>query len=162
MIDYHITIDDKDIQAAFQRLDLLPALRDGAQAAGTYLEGKIAAYPPETEANAPGPYPKHWYVRGTGPHWALKGGGVHFRKTSQTLGRRWTTQTTQTEGEVVTRIGNNATYAPYVHDQRYQAKFHGARGWKTAQGVISAEMGHIKRIVGDFIRARIKSSAREK
>lgn len=161
-IEVTASINIKDLEALARRLDVVPALIDGVEAAGIYVKGVIAEYPPSSEANLPGPYPKTWYVRGTGPYWALAGGGFHFKKTSETLGRRagasgdgsWASRKMDNGLTIV--VGNNASYAPFVHDATKQAKFHARRGWKTVQAVAQDEAAHVREIIADFIHAAIE------
>jgi hypothetical protein len=94
------------------------------------------------------PQANNWYQRGYGQKWALKGGAVHGRKTSETLGRRWT-QGERDEG-LTQIIGNNASYGPYVQGEK-QAGFHRQRGWKTTQDVAESEGPKVTRMVSDAI-----------
>jgi hypothetical protein len=86
--------------------------------------------------------------------------GYKLRRTSETLGRRWTTRATD-EGLTVV-IGNNASYARYVHDARFQWRLHGLRGWRTAQRVLEDEQEHVLEIVGDFVQAKIEGKQQPK
>ena len=112
----------------------LQALKPFVRAAGLHVKSKVAEYPPSSEANAPGPYPAKWYERGYGPKWALKGGGIHGRKTSQTLGRRWSIE--MRDAGLTAAIVNHVAYGPYVQDRTTQRWFHKARGWKTIQDAV--------------------------
>lgn len=152
MIEAAFTLSDvvgdltKDIES------IASAARDGLFAGGKEVMDIISWYPPTSEANEPGPYPKKWYVRGVGSHWALKGGGFNFRRNSQQLNKRWAIKQLDDGNTVV--IGNNATYAPYVHDQTMQPAFHSRRGWRTAQEVLT-EQG--REIVIENIRNFVKA-----
>lgn len=146
-------IDTSDLAQLAQNFGAVPALKDGIEAAGIYAKGWIAEYPPMSEANVAGPYPKQWYIRGTGNFWALKNGGFHFNHSSRTLGRRWTTQTIDQGLGVV--IGNNAPYAAAVHDRESQPDYHKRRGWKTVQDFVETQSKHVREIIADFIWARI-------
>jgi hypothetical protein len=125
-----------------------PAVVAALKAGAVHVKGKIAKYPPASDANMPGPYPKRWYQRGYGQKWALKGGAVHGRKTSETMGRRWT-QGERDEG-LTQIVGNNASYGPYVQGEK-QAGFHRQRGWKTTQDVAESEGPKVTRMVSDAI-----------
>jgi hypothetical protein len=107
-----------------------PALKAGAE----HIKGKINQYPPATSANTPGQ--KRWYERGYGPKWTRRDGSIGSRKSSEMLGRKWTTAPQGTRAYV---IGNNVSYSPYVHDPEKQAAFHKARGWKTTAQVAEQE-----------------------
>lgn len=111
----------EDIQA------LAPTIKAGALHAKRYL----AKYPPSP--SGPGPYPARWYIRGRGPAWALKGGGYHSRKTSETLGRKWSVTTKH--GGLTALLVNNASYARWVQDRDVQARVHQKTGWPTVQSV---------------------------
>lgn len=137
------------------------AAKDGLYAGGSELMDSISEYPPTSEANESGPYPKKWYVRGIGSHWALKKGGFHFSKNSQQLNKRWAIEK-QDKGSTVV-IGNNATYAPFVHDKDHQAPFHGQRGWKTAQDVIDdGGRDIVIRNIRDFVKTALRKYNRGK
>ena len=153
-IEITATIDISDLQRLAQRLDVVPALKDGVEAAGIFTKGEMSEYAAPSAANVAGPYPKVWYVRGTGSFWALKNGGFHSNQTSQTLGRRWTSEPINDGLGAV--IGNNARYAPAVHDADHQAPFHKARGWKTAQEFVKTQSKKVRDIIADFIHARIE------
>jgi phage gpG-like protein len=86
----------------------------------------IAKYPPSSIANSPSNPSGRWYERGFGTRSVS---GID-RKTSETLGRRWTTKVTADSAVV----GNNASYAPFVQGDK-QPAFHRARGWKTVEDV---------------------------
>jgi hypothetical protein len=112
------------------------------QASVSIAKNHISVYPASTEANNPAR--NRWYERGYGGRWRRKDGTVGGRRTSETLGRKWATEVT--DGGMVGRIGNNASYAPYVHDAAKQARFHGARGWRSADDTIKAVGDKIQRI----------------
>lgn len=135
------TITDKGFKEAIAKLNSLQqlrALRPSVKAATYYLKGQMMVYPPETDANKPGSYPKRWYQRGYGPKWALKGGGVHGRKTSQNLMQSWGIK--MQHAGLTGVIGTNVKYARYVQDADKQASFHRANKWRTVQSV-AAEFG---------------------
>lgn len=128
----------KGMNQLLRRLTSIKELRGakrGLKAGALYIKGKIAIYPPSSEANTPNQ--RRWYERGYGPKWMRKDGSIGGKKTSQTLGRRWTMES-QNAG-LTQVVGNNATYAPYVQSAEKQASFHAARGWKTDEQVIDEE-----------------------
>jgi len=59
--------------------------------------------------------------------------GSSYRRTG-TLGRRWTTEITQTENGLDGRVGNNTEYGPFVQSDRFQARVHRGR-WQTDRSV---------------------------
>jgi hypothetical protein len=75
-----------------RKLNSLRELRGakrGLRAGAVHIKGKIAIYPNSSEANTPGQ--RRWYERGWGAKWTRKDGSIGGRKSSETLGRRWTT-----------------------------------------------------------------------
>lgn len=134
-----------------QLKDLKPA-KAALKAGGVHIKGKIAQYPPSSEANVPNQ--RRWYQRGWGSKWMLRDGTVHGRKTSETLGRKWTVQTRDAGLTVV--VGNNVSYGPYVQDADHQAPFHKARGWKTAQEVVKEESPTVVKFIEDELEKALK------
>jgi hypothetical protein len=149
-----VSINLADIERVARKMNLLPAFIAGIQAGALEVEGVISKYPPSTNANVAGVYPKHWYIRGTGSFWALKGGGVHSKHTSQTLGRKWTIA--KLNGGLTASVGNNVSYAPFLHDGPSVAKWAPQRGWLTIQEVARSEAGPVREIVTLSIREEIK------
>jgi hypothetical protein len=149
-----VTVEDTQVIVKLQKLSNMgEALRGGMVAAADRVRAEVSLYPPTSEANVPKPGHTH-YVRGYGPVYVRVGasvstyqnkagrtaykvtGGAKGRKTSQMLNRKWSTKYRFTASEAEAIIGNSATYAPYVHDDRKQASFHKVRGWRTAQGAL--------------------------
>jgi hypothetical protein len=145
-----ITIKGLDkLQGKIDDITSLRAIQAGIKAGALHVKGKIAQYPPASDANVAGPYPKRWYQRGYGPRWARKSGGVGGRKTSETLGRKWTIS--QSYSEVSWAVGNNVSYGPFVQGAKEQAAFHKTRGWKDTDQVAEEER---ERVVG-FVKEHI-------
>jgi len=130
-----------------QKAGDLSQLRGTMQAATLMLQDEIAAYPPESEANVP--YQRRWYERGFGPRWLLKDGTVRGTRTSQTLGRKWTTRVSADGLQGV--VGNNVTYGPYVQSKAKQTRYHKARGWKTDVEAIEKQRPGIVQLFKDAI-----------
>jgi hypothetical protein len=130
----------------------LKVVRATMNGAALYIKGKIAKYPPASEANTPNQ--RRWYERGWGAKWTRKDGSINGRKSSQTLGRRWTTELT--DGGYGAKVGNNATYAKYVQDRDSQTYFHEARGWLTAQDVSEQEADKVRDLFASAIQAEIR------
>jgi hypothetical protein len=151
---FSVSINLADIERVARKLDLLPAFSAGIGAAALHVKSVIAVSPPATDANRPGPYPKHWYIRGTGSFWTLKGGGIHSKKTSETLGRKWTIATRNNGLTAV--LGNNVSYAPFLHDAPSAAKWALRRGWLTVQEVARSETDRSREIVTESIHEDIK------
>lgn len=108
------------------------ALKGTMQTATEMLRDEIAPYPKASDANSP--TQGRWYERGYGPRWRRIDGSVGGRRTSKTLGRRWTTKVTADGKEG--QVGNNASYAPFVHHKPKQASFHKRRGWVSDEDAI--------------------------
>jgi hypothetical protein len=132
-----------------------PAIERSADAVRSY----VSLYPPESEANLPRPGHTH-YVRGTGSVYVRKRDGVQtVRKTSQMLNRKWSTKYRITANEAEAIIGNSANrYNVYVHDRRQQAKFHAARGWRTAQDTVEHLRERIRGFFEDAVKAALQQN----
>jgi hypothetical protein len=143
-----------------------PALVAGAE----LIRGETGVYPPQTAANhPPAEPPGTYYKRGTGPVYVRKAttytkagrvnkkrsilidisrhtvyfGGETVRKTSQDLGGSWSITYNLTRDQAEARIGNSASYAKYAHDERKQARWMKAIGWRTAQATLRKHGGQI-------------------
>jgi hypothetical protein len=138
------------LTAALGGLEGIKFAKAGIKAAALHIKGKIAKYPPGSDANIPGPYPKRWYIRGAGQYWARADGSVGRRLTSEDLGQRWTIQ--ELNGGFGAKVGNNVSYGKFVQDADYQASFHKRRGWKTTQDVAKEEADE----VNDLIRKEVE------
>ena len=77
-------------------------------------------------------------------------------KTSETLGRKWTTS--MRDDGLTGVAGNNVSYSPFVHDPLKQTWFHEATGWKTTEQVVDEE----KRVIVDFITSEINKAINAK
>ena len=149
-----VTVKIKGFEEAKARIGELrdsPKLIAALKAAAAHIKGKINIYPPATEANSPSS--QRWYERGYGPKWQTRN-GVNGRKTSETLGRRWTIKVFG--GQLKVEIGNNVSYGPYVHDQDKQASFHKARNWKTTEEVAKQEEPTVAKMVQKVVESEIR------
>jgi hypothetical protein len=114
-----------------------------------HLHDKIAEYPPSSSANSPA-NGYSWYERGfgtrtrTGRAWP----------TSETLGRRWTHEVSA-DGKTG-KVGNNASYGPYVQSAEMQASFHARRGWLTDEKVAEDEADKVVKFFDDEIESLLK------
>ena len=130
----------KGMNKLLRKLDTVAKLRGakrGLKSGALHVKGKIAKYPPSTTANSPGNPTGRWYERGWGSRYKRIDGVMTGKKTSETLGRKWTTA--ERNAGLTHIIGNNASYAEFVHDAEKQAKIHGDRGWKTDEQVLREE-----------------------
>ena len=133
-----------ELMKKINNLEQMDGVKHAMRAAALHVKGKIAEYPPESDANRAGRIPS-WYERGWGTKWNLAGGGTGGVKTSETLGRRWTIG--QRNNGLTQIIGNNASYGPAVQDERNQAAFHKQRGWKTIQDVAKDEADEVLKFI---------------
>ena len=132
----------EEVVKKIEKLGRLDYLQAAIKASAAHVKGKVAQYPPSTAANAPGS--KRWYERGYGSKWTRADGSIGGRKTSEMLGRKWTTETRNRGLTAV--VGNNVSYGPYVQGEK-QAAFHKARGWKTAEDVAKEETDEVVRFI---------------
>lgn len=149
-----ISIDTRELAKIAESLDIMPAFKSGMYAAGIYLKGVISEYPASSVANQSKPYPGRWYQRGYGTRYIKKSGGMGGKKTSETLGKRWTVKKSNA-GMTVT-VGNNTSYGKWVQGHTKQTKFHNARGWLTTGDVVEKESNKALNIIMDFISAKIE------
>jgi len=137
-----LTINDRelrDLAAAFDNLNMDAAIERVIPLAGKMVQTRMAVYPPETDANKPGPYPKRWYQRHFGPRYALKAGGFRGQNTSERLQKAWRTDIIKPlEAHVFTKspqTGNEVSYVEYVQSYESQTAVHREHGWQTDQQV---------------------------
>ena len=138
-----------------------PAMRGATKAIAAQIHGVIAPYADETISNSPSQ--RRWYERGYGPRWRRADGSIGGRKTSETLGRRssitggpgWSIRKL---GSIGASLGNIASYAPFVHDAKKQAGFHGARGWVTDEAAVNRVLksGTVEKIMRDAVRKAMR------
>lgn len=105
-------IDIEGIDKLFSKLDRVQAistLRPPMQRSVYRLQRDMAQYPPARPGSS--------YIR-TG-----------------TLGRRWTTQVTETADGLTGKAGNKTSYGPFVQSQMFQAAVHRGR-WQTDEQVL--------------------------
>jgi hypothetical protein len=123
------------------------------RAAGETIKKHIAKYPPASSANSPQGPGTSYYVRGQGTHYERVGGGESVYKTSETLGRSWTTAVK--DNGLTVEVGTKVSYARYVQDRDKQTWFHEARGWTTAQTVIEEDGEKITKQVKEEIEKKL-------
>lgn len=61
---------------------------------------------------------------------------IRGRGKSEHLGQRWTTKIDRTANGLIGKIGNNASYGPWVQSERFQTRWHRRTGWRTDQQFI--------------------------
>jgi len=121
----------RDIVARIKNAAELREIKRAMKTIAIHIKGQIAQYPKETAANQPGQ--KYWYERGYGTKYMRRDGSVGGRRTSETLGRKWTIGVRNSGLTFV--IGNNVSYGPDVQDREKQMSFHKKTGWRTIQDV---------------------------
>ena len=144
----------REVEGALARLNNIGTICGPALVAGAAeLQTWVKEYPPKTEANRPRTH-GGWYERGRGSMYANKAGAVRVVKSSQMLNRSWSMRHTFTPDSAEVVIGTRATYAPFVHDESRQARFHKARGWRTVQeGILKFQDNIVRRIEQAVLRA---------
>ena len=110
-------------------------LRDPMQRAVLRIQRDMQEYPPQRVGSR--------YVRGRG---MANAAGAVVHKTSQNLGKRWTTKVHQAGAYLEGKVGNNVSYAPFVQSRQFQARIHRGR-WQTDAQVVDRLA---RTIVGDF------------
>jgi phage gpG-like protein len=155
MPDSSATIEIEGLDELIRKLNDLSKLRKvhaGIKAGALYVKGKIATYPPSTEANVPKNFPGgRWYQRGWGAKYYTRK-GVKGYPTSENLGKKWTIKYNQNKFEAT--VGNNVSYARFVQGNE-QAGFHKKRGWKTTDTVAKEETKRVQEYVFDAVRRAI-------
>ena len=143
----------EELSKKITTLESMVPVKAGMKAAALHVKGKIATYPPSSEANVP-KTSGSWYERGYGTKWV---GGTGGKKTSEMLGRSsgmssdfgsWKSKSTRNGLTWV--IGNNVSYGPFVQGEK-QAAFHKRRGWLTTDQVAKQETAHVTKFVKDHI-----------
>lgn len=151
-----MTSEIRGLDKLLRKLNNLASLRAakrGLKAAALHIKGKIAKYPPSTEANIP--MQPRWYERGYGSKWMTAKGLVHGSKTSETLGRRWTIS--ERNAGLTQIVGNNVSYGPYVQDRDLQAKIHELNNWPTVQDVTEDESDTVLKFVKAEVDKELES-----
>ena len=136
-------------------IDTTRALRAATKGIAGQIEHEIKPYPPSSRANRPGGPGSRWYERGYGPRWRRVDGSIGGRRTSETLGRRWSISGWGRIGAVLRNI---ASYAVYVHEQGKQAAIHHLRGWVTDEEAVKEVLASGK--AGRILEAAIRRNQR--
>jgi hypothetical protein len=121
--------------AKLGRVEGTRVLREPMQRAVLRLKADMQEYPEQR--------PGSRYVRGRG---MANAAGVVEHRTSQQLGKRWTSRIAGSGAELTGKVGNNVTYAPFVQSRQFQARVHRGR-WQTDVQVMERNRNAI---VGDF------------
>ena len=121
---------------------------------GIELRDWTAQYPPKSEANTPKAR-GGWYERGTGSKYIRRDGSMRVVKASEMLNRQVGDDAQLYAVICRSRDRQRRELRGYVHDEQSQAKFHAARGWRTAQAGIRKFEAKIVRRVSDAISRAI-------
>lgn len=138
-----MSIEIKGVAELIARLGRIAAnevLRPPMQRAVYRLQYVMQDYPP-----AP---PNSRYIRGYG----FRGGP----RTSENLGKRWTTKIETSTHGLTGKVGNNASYGPLVQSERFQTRWHRRTGWPTDERAVKENE---RAIVADFEQAIQKALA---
>jgi hypothetical protein len=112
-----MSITVQGIEETFQVLGRVAAFNklEEPMRQSLYLgQGFMAQYPPAPARSK--------YIRGRGK--------------SEHLGQRWTTNIDRSSDGLIGRLGNNASYGPWVQSERFQTRWHRRTGWRTDQQFI--------------------------
>lgn len=149
----------KQLLSKIDNLAGLKGAKRGLKAGAVHVKGFMSKYAPATVANSSSNPSGRWYQRGYGPRWRRKDGSLGGRKTSETLGRKWTSE--ERNGGLTQVIGNNVSYGPWVQSSEQvggkgpQARFHQAHGWKTDEQVIDEEGDRVLEFVAHEIEREL-------
>ena len=150
--------DEKDIKGKIAKLaNILPPI---VKALALHLKGKIATYPPERH----GPMiwsedPEKRARQRRGFFAKLNAGEIEvpYRRGSspgsETLGRKWTIEEV---GPFEAKIGNAASYGPFVQDPEKQSRYHQMTGWPTTQDVIDKEGPEVVKVAEKLVKAALE------
>lgn len=126
-----IELHGDQIIAQQLRRNLAPAISAGSVAIAKEAEGRIAAYPTQPKPK----HPNRYYQRGYGMRYRRADGSLVGKKTSESLGKRWSVRR-RGLGAV---LANSASYGPYVHrfgpGKPKQTQQHAQTGWRTDESV---------------------------
>lgn len=126
-----IAIEVRGLEDAYRKLgvDVFGLIEPPITAGVIRVEGRLKAYPP--------PRPGQTYRRG-------------IDRRSERLGQRFTHRVTRTADGVRGEIGNNASYAPWVISEEFQAWMH-RRRWTTDEEALQAEAPGIEEELGRVV-----------
>ncbi len=159
-----VTVEIQGLDEAIKKLTTLAQLRKvhaGIRAAGIYVKGKLAKYPPRKHVpiSAVGGFAsdksRRWFF------WALSKGKIEvpYRRGtspgSEALGRKWTSEYNRNKFEG--KIGNNASYARLVMGDKQTAMMKKI-GWETVDKVAKEETKRVQEYVFEAVRRAIESA----
>lgn len=152
----YVRVDAGAATTKLGRVKQMQGVKRGLMKAGLHLKATIATYPPQRRG-------KQLFVsdrQRRGFFAKLKRGEIQvpyargISPGSEALGRRWTQEAKA--GGFIVEIGNNASYAPLVHDSRRQTIYHRVTGWRTDENVLDTELNEVYRIVNAEVAAELE------
>lgn len=150
--DFNVTIEGLD--KVLKKLGRFgpQVYRPAIAEAGSHIKSVLAQYPPRQLGRKQPPKTMRQFLFLV--H-AIAEGIIDFpyrrgqSPTSEALGRKWTVEL-RDEGRTAI-VGNNASYAKFVHDPNDQSHFHAEGGWKTTRQVAEQEANDVQRILAAHI-----------
>ena len=119
--------------------------RAGQEAAKEVIETKgLHNYPPLTSANRP---PTPYYIRGQGMQYKNKNS-----MSSERLGTQWYVKSSGYQ----TKIGNRASYAKWVHDDKEQARAMATIGWRKLFEVAKEKKAQITKVYQTWVNKTLR------
>lgn len=151
-------IELKNLDKVLNKLEFLPVLTQGLEAAGLWVKNFMADYPPQRR----GPQPFKTEKSKRFFFWAIAHGERDFpyrrgmSGKSQSLADAWTVEVQPSGREVI--VGNDTSYGPWVQDEdKPQSYFHKQTGWPTKQEVIRSKGDYVMGEILKKIEQHIKS-----
>ena len=87
--------------------------------------------------------------------------GYKLRKTSEALGRSWTTQVTRGDGFIAGEVGTDTSYAPWLVDDEKQARRMQQIGWVTVGTAMAQSEEDIYKVFETAVEEVLKKFASE-
>lgn len=150
--DFNVTIEGLD--KLLKKLGRLGprVYRPAIAEAGAHIKSAIATYPTRQLGRKQPPKTMRQFIFLVN---AFREGLIDFpyrrgqSPGSEALGRKWTVEF-RDEGKTAI-VGNNASYARFMHDPDEQSHFHAEGGWKTTRQIAEEEADAVREILGRHI-----------
>lgn len=151
-------VELKGLEKVLKKLEFLPVLAQGVEAAGLWVKGYMADYPHVRR----GPQPFKTMKQQKYFFWALEHGviDVPYRRgmspKSESLADAWTVVMRKGGREAV--VGNDTSYGPWVQDEdKPQSYYHKMTGWETTQEVTRTKGEKVKNVILEEVQKHLKS-----
>lgn len=151
MVDNRIDIEVRGADKLARAFDEMPQkiienMRAAAKEAGAEIINTrgLKVYPPLTDANKP---PTPYYIRGRGMQYKTRNSGK-----SEKYGTRFYVRA-RGYGAV---IGNTASYAKYLADEKLQARHMAKIGWRKLIDVAKEKIEAVRKIFQDWVDKTIR------